>query len=235
MLLLLALTGVVGVFEIRSAASTYEGVSEDSARRTKDALELRVALERQVAGVRGFVLSGRVASLEPYVEGTEDFPRQLREAREKGISVDDRALLDRVERDHGRLQVAFEAVLQRAAAGDRTDAEQLLQRRVEPLKDSTRASVDEFVRRQADAFVAGRAASHARGARAERVLWTLLAGVVLVGVLVAGLVVRRLDAAVPALREQRDYAAALIASMQDGWSSSTTPAGASRSTSGSAR
>ena len=213
---LTSLVGAVGVTEMRKAASAYEDVSEGSARRTKDALEMRVALERQVAGVRGYVLSGQASFLQPFAEAAFDFPTELRAVRRRGVSPADGALLDGIERDQNRLNVAFAAVLSDMERGRRAAAQQMLARRVEPLRDATREAVDAFVARQDAAFDAGRTAAQLRSTRAERVLLSLVAVVCLIGLIVAVVVLRRLGASARALRRQRDYAAALVTAMQDG-------------------
>ena len=107
-LILIAAVGIVGWSQLRSTSRAYEALVDSDARLTRDALEMKVAVNEQAVAVRGYLLSrGEPALLEPYRAAVDAFAAELDQARAKAENADESSRLTDIARRHAALNPVY--------------------------------------------------------------------------------------------------------------------------------
>jgi diguanylate cyclase (GGDEF)-like protein len=150
-LVAIAAVGLVGWNQLRTTARAYESLVDQEARLTKGAVEMRVAVDDQAVGVRGFLLSrGDRRFLQPYLDGTEAFAGGLRAARSSANDSSHLRSLERIEALHEELQPIYRREIALARDGRLDEAARLAQRRSIERRDALVASLDALVSAEAE-------------------------------------------------------------------------------------
>ena len=206
-LLLFAIVGVVAFARLGSTASTYEDALDHEAAAMADALRMQTALMDQVAGVRGFLLSGDDSYLKRYDEGREAFTAQLDAAAGSNLGETRTAMLAKIRAGWDTLDPVLAKMVALGRAGQAEDAVALstgpgrealrgLQAEIEPFVERSQQKLDQ------------RASAASDGASTARwlVLGLLLAAIA-AGVAVALLIARSIVSPLNRLEAGADQAA----------------------------
>lgn len=119
----------------------------------EDVYQLKVAMERQVVGLRGFAATGQAELLQPWEEGVQDFQKVVAELESQPGNAESRRLLAEVKaiemshRQYGERLIAFKR------AGRDREVQELLRRGGIALKFQAVATIDALIaaqRRQID-------------------------------------------------------------------------------------
>ena len=200
----LALTLVVGLvawLTLGSTASTYDSALQNEARATKDALEMKGALQDQVIGVRGFLLTGDAKYLQPYLDGTKAFDAEVAAVAEKKLGQKRTAMLAAIKAKYAVLGPIYEQEIALARAGHTDQAVALAQAKGKPAKDATVAEIQAFIDRSQEKMYLAADGARASATTARWVVIALLVGVLLVGFAIAWLIARSVTT--PIARLQR--------------------------------
>lgn len=202
-LVLIATTGLVGWSQLRTTSRAYEALVDQDARLTKDALEMRVAVNDQAIAVRGYLLSrGDADFLAPYRVGRETFRRELQAARAK---IDDQAesrQLDEIARRYGDLEPVYRREIALADRGRFDAAVRLAQESGVEQRDRLVSTLDALISAEADELYRGREEISNVERTAELAILGVLALALTAGTVAAVLAVR-------ALRRQENAAEAI--------------------------
>lgn len=191
MLVLIAGMGLVGWTQLRSTARAYESLVDRDARLTKDVLEMRVAVNEQAVGVRGFLLSRADPDyLSSYRAGVATFTRELRAARAKLDSADEIQRLDEIERRYDALQPTYRRELALAEDGRFQDAIDVAQDRGVRQRDRLVSALDALVSKEADELYRGQDEAGGLEKTAEVAILGVLALALLAGIAAVALAVR---------------------------------------------
>ena len=162
--------GVAAVVALAHVSATYDRLLASRAARAQTALELQVAVTRQAAAFRGYVLTREDRYLEEWTGNRRVFARGLA-ALQRGADPATRRTLEEIERRYG----LYVASVERARRALETQGEAAARRAilldVTPANDAARAAIEPFVERQR-----ARMASGASDARAVARLVQVLAG-----------------------------------------------------------
>jgi len=181
-LILIAAVGIAGWSQLRSTSRAYEDLVDRDARLTKDALEMKVAVNEQAVSVRGYLLSrGEPRVLEPYRAAVAAFLDELGQARAKAEDPEEYSRLEHVGRQHALLLPVYEREIALTRAGSYAEAVTLARQEGQRAREDLVESLDQLVASEADELYTGRA----RISSAERTSETAILGV-LVLALIAG-------------------------------------------------
>jgi methyl-accepting chemotaxis protein len=99
MLAILAILGLISYSTIGEMADASERVDESSTNKEL-AATIQVSMEKQCAGVRGFMLSGREDLLKDDEEGKKDAQNALEKLHKTAVSLDGKQLLSTMEANY---------------------------------------------------------------------------------------------------------------------------------------
>jgi len=192
-LILVAGVGIAGWMELRDRARAYESLVGRETRLTTDVLEMRAAVADQTAGARGFLSSrGERGFLVPYRDGVARFRRQLGEAREMAGDPAERRRLDRIGRQHNRLQSVHRRQIGLVVQRRFDDAARLAVSSGGPRRDELVTSLERLVSAEAAELYTGRDRVLRSQRAAEGAILGVLALALVVGGTIAVLALRSL-------------------------------------------
>ena len=198
----LALTAVIGVVawsQLRSTSSTYESVVQNEARATKDALEMQGALQNQVIGVRGFIMTGKEKYLKPYTDGLKAFDAEVASVVSRNLGETRKAMLAKIKARYAVLTPIYEQEIALVRAGKTEQAIALAEAKGKPAKDAAMAEIQAFIDRSQDKMYGNAEAADSGATTAEWVVLALLLAALLLGAVIALVIARSITSPLGAL------------------------------------
>lgn len=123
LVVLLAVTmGAVGFFALNSIVEAKDQVIHGSGEDLIDAERLNTAMQREVANLRGYLLTGDQRFVDKLREVDKQFSRAVEAMRQRRPSERTRQLIEAISAAKAGYREAFEAVLQARRAGAETEA-----------------------------------------------------------------------------------------------------------------
>jgi diguanylate cyclase (GGDEF)-like protein/PAS domain S-box-containing protein len=160
--------GIAAVVALAHVSATYDRLLASRTARAQTALELQVAVARQAAAFRGYVLTREERYLEEWTGNRRAFARGLAALR-LGADPATRRTLEEIERRYGLYVASVERARRALETRGEAAARRAILLEVTPANDATRAAIEPFVEHQRARMASG--ASDARGvARLAQVL-----------------------------------------------------------------
>lgn len=91
----------------------------------EDAYRLRASLDRQVVGLRGYLLTGNKEFLTPYMEGGAEFESLHASVEKRVYDAEDAEILKRIEREATKYQAYGQLLIELVDQGKLKDAQEL--------------------------------------------------------------------------------------------------------------
>jgi methyl-accepting chemotaxis protein len=185
------ISSVISIYALRSAVEAKDGVIEDTASILIDAAKLQAMIERQVASVRGFLITGNRDYLRGETEakaGADDLLRQIR----AGLTADGEeghlSPVVQAERDYS--SETARAIEMRAGGTSAEEVSVFFETHVTPKRRALSDSVDRFVEGEEARLKAAKESASAQAESASRMILGIGAITVLIAFVIAILLSR---------------------------------------------
>ncbi len=205
--LFLMVVVAVSFFQIRAVIDNFTVAVADQSL-IKDAMNIKVGVEKEVVGLQAFLLAGEDWFLDPLHEGKADIARTAAEMRRHLKTDDDRKALDEIEQLNEAFLAGAEQAIALKQAGRHGEALNLMTKQVKDSEYLLTTRTDSLIERQTHLVSASEAQAVTQATRSTIMTIGIAIPAILLAFLIAWLVARAFSVQVVAAAEMAQRLAA---------------------------